>query len=755
MGENRTPLRKIVAKYADIILPLALNTLTYSIPEGLEVKEGDAVAVAMGQRRDKFYAAIVWRVHSTEPAYSRVKPILKRLYGVELLSEAQRSFWSWISSYYLCSLGEVMRVALPSLVKAQADDELSFEQAEFKPKMESFITPVGDRASILNQIPTRAKARIRAVEAIFEALEACGSIDLPRRVVDVPLAQLKTLERDGLITLSQREVSICSPQYLDYTLPTLSPLQVDAAERIESSFKSFSTVLLHGVTGSGKSEIYMHQIAATLSGGGDVLMLLPEIALTAQLVERMERVFGSRVSLFHSKLTARARTELYLRLAKSSGGNLVIGARSAMFLPLKKLELIIVDEEHDSSYKQSDPQPRYNARDCAVAYASMFKVRTLLGSATPSLESWANAKSGKYGYVSLEERYGGSQMANIEVSDTLRAVKRGERRSHLNLDLKLALGGALSRGEQSILFQNRRGIAPYVECTECGYTPKCSSCSVTLTLHSGRLECHYCGYSEAVAALCPKCEAAPLKAMGFGTERVEQSIGEVMPEASVARLDADVASSPTRFKEVISSFERGETDILVGTQMVTKGFDFAGVTLVGVLNADNLLCSPDFRAEERAFQLLTQIAGRAGRRDKPSRVIIQTSQPEHRIIDFVAHGNYEAMATALLEERALFLYPPYARLIDITLRHTAEGVVNRAADRAASELRTLFSRRVLGPSSPPVSRVRGEYIMKITLKIELGQSSMRAREILVDKISQLSGEESFKGVKISYDVDPQ
>ncbi len=742
-------------RYADIVLPLALGTLTYSIPEGVDVAEGDAVAVAMGQSRDRYYAAIVWRVHTTTPPYSRIKPILKRLYGVELLSAEQRRFWEWISSYYLCSLGEVMRVALPSLVKAQGEDELSFEESQFRAKREIFISLAQERAAILKLIPSRAKAKLRTMELIFQALDSCDSDEIPRRLVDEPLARLRALESDGLINLSEHEVWDSNSQYSDYILPQLSSAQMVANSSIDSCFESFNTVLLHGVTGSGKSEIYMHQIASTLAKGEDVLLLLPEITLTKQLVERMERAFGERVSLYHSKLTARARTELYLRLARGEGGNLVVGARSAIFLPLKKLSLIIVDEEHDSSYKQNDPQPRYSARDCAVAYASMFGVRTLLGSATPSLESWANAHSNKYGYVALNERYGGAAMAHITISDTMRAVKRGERRGHLNLDLKLALEGCIARGEQAILFQNRRGIAPYVECTECGYTPKCGSCSVTLTLHSNRLECHYCGYSEAITQLCPKCGEPKLKAMGFGTERVEQSVAELMPQASIARLDTDVATSPSRYGEVISAFERGDTQVLIGTQMVTKGFDFAGVTLCGVLNADNLFLSPDFRAEERAFQLITQIAGRAGRREKSAQVVVQTSQPDHRILQFVVSGGYEAMAAALLEERALYLYPPYARLIDITLRHSEETPLHRAASWLAHELRSIFSRRVLGPSAPAINRVRGEYIVKITLKIEVGQSSMRARKLLVEKVAEFSAHAEFKGVKLSYDVDPQ
>ncbi len=366
-----------------------------------------------------------------------------------------------------------------------------------------------------------------------------------------------------------------------------------------------------------------------------------------------------------------------------------------------------------------------------------------------------DAHSGKYGYITLNERFGGSQMAEITISDTLRAVKRGERRTHLNIDLKVALDEAVERNEQIILFQNRRGVAPYVECPECGDTPRCESCNVTLTLHSHYLECHYCGYREERPTLCGHCKKGEPKAMGFGTERVEQALQSAMPEVAIARLDGDVARSPGRFKALIDSFENGHAQLLVGTQIVTKGFDFGGVTLVGVLNADNLLCAPDFRAEERAFQMLTQIAGRAGRRDKPSKVIIQTSQPEHRVLQYVQHSDYQTMAAHLLEERKLFLYPPYSRLIEITMRHANKDLLYRGASALAVELRQIFARRLVGPTPPPVDRVRGEFIVKMVLKIEIGKSFLKAQKILVERISVLAQNADYKTIKVSCDVDPQ
>ena len=475
--------------------------------------------------------------------------------------------------------------------------------------------------------------------------------------------------------------------------------------------------------------------AEVLARGGQVLLLVPEIALTAQLVDRLRQVFGERVIAYHSKLTARKRTELYLRLRDSAGGELVIGARSAIFLPLRRLELVVVDEEHDPSYKQTDPAPRYQARDCAVLMTRLLGCRTLLGSATPSLESYLNAATGKYGSVVLAERYGPSRMPQILVSDTIRAVKRGERHAHFNKLLLDRMEETLGGGGQAMLFQNRRGFAPYVECRECGWTARCPDCNVTLTLHkgSGRMVCHYCGHTEPVPAKCPHCRVTEPVPMGFGTEKVEEEIARVFPEARVARLDRDSVTSERAFRQI----------------------DSGGAELGGALNADKLLNHPDFRPAERAVQLLMQVAGRAGRRENPGTVVIQTAEPGHPVLQQVIAGDYEAMARQQLAERKALFYPPYARLLNLLLRHRDPVTLRRAANALAAALRERFGRRVLGPTAPPVDRVRGEYLATLLLKVEAGASLARAREAVRGILDRVVKSPECKGVTILCDVDPQ
>ena len=494
-----------------------------------------------------------------------------------------------------------------------------------------------------------------------------------------------------------------------------------------------------------------------LSRGGDVLLLVPEIALTAQLIERMERIFGSRVTAYHSKLTNRRRTETYLRLSRSEGGEFVVGARSSLFLPLKHLQLIVVDEEHDASYKQTDPAPRYNARDCAVVMARLTGGHTLLGSATPSVETWSNAASGKYGRAELTERYGTARPPVIYVSDTLRAARRGERHGHFNKLLLDKIDETLRRGGQVMLFQNRRGFSPYVECTECGWTARCPNCNVTLTYHKGgrRLVCHYCGHTEEVPAKCPSCRVTDVVPRGFGTEKIEEEISRIFPEAQVARLDRDSVTSEKAFNAIIADFAARRTDILVGTQMITKGFDFGGVSLVGILNADNLLNNPDFRAAERAFQLMTQVSGRAGRRDDGGEVVIQTGDPGNPVIRQVAAGDYEGMVRMQLAERRAFFYPPYARLTSLMLRHRDPATLRDGITALAARLRERFGRRVLGPMTPPVDRIRGEYLAGLLLKIESGASSARARELLLAELKTFSENPAYRAITVVVDVDPQ
>ena len=750
-------------RYADIVLPLAQPAYTFAVPEGTEVVAGQAVAVQFGPR--KFYTGIVWRVHDRKPDFKRIKSIHRVLYDAPLLSAQQMSLWEWIAAYYMCSVGEVMRVALPALMKPSGDTEEEFSDDEFRPRTECYVALApelhGEEAfheaceKLERRAPKQYEALLELAAAGDETRISTGEV--ARRLLRADYAVLHALERKKLIVCTERERTV-ERGGSAFRLPELTAHQQTALDALRGEFAAGkSTALLQGITGSGKTEIYIHLIAEVLARGGDVLLLVPEIALTAQLIARMERIFGSRVTPYHSKLTNRRRTETYLRLNRSEGGEFVVGVRSSIFLPLKRLQLVIVDEEHDASYKQTEPAPRYNARDCAVVMARLVGGRTLLGSATPSLETWLNAASGKYGRAELTERYGDARPPEILVSDTLRAAKRGERKAHFNKLLLDKIGKALDRGEQVMLFQNRRGFSPYVECSECGWTARCPHCNVTLTYHKNgqKLVCHYCGYTAPVPAKCPSCKVTDVIPMGFGTEKVEEEIAKIFPEARIARLDRDSVTSEKAFNAIIADFEARKTDILVGTQMITKGFDFGGVSLVGILNADNLLNNPDFRAAERAFQLMMQVAGRAGRRSEGGEVVVQTSEPGHPVIRQVVAGDFEAMARAQLAEREAFFYPPYARITSLMLRHRDPAVLRQGVMELAARLRVRFGRRVLGPMTPPVDRIRGEYLAGLLLKIESGASSARARELLAAELKTFSENPAFKAVTVVVNVDPQ
>ena len=753
--------------FADIVLPLAQPTYCFSVPEGAEgdaVRVGDAVAVQFGPRN--IYTGIVWRLHDEHPNAKRIKTIGRRLYDQPLLDDKQMRLWEWMAEYYMCTLGEVMRMALPSLIKPQGTSAEEFSQDMFRPRTEAYVALAEawrDEEKLreeLDRIRRRAPRRVEILEQIlsFDKTQLNAEGEIPRRLLECDAAQLLALRKAGYVVVNQRERAVEQNENILFATPSLTPLQQRVVEEIRASQRDGKAVhLLRGITGSGKTEIYMTLMAEVLARGGDVLLLVPEIALTAQLIERMERIFGSRVTAYHSKLTSLRRTETYLRLMHSSGGELVVGARSALFLPLRHLQLVVVDEEHDSSYKQSDTAPRYQGRDTAIVLASLYGGHTLLGSATPALESYANAQWEKYGYSELNERFGEAVPPRIIISDTMRSVKRGERRTHFNQILINSIGEALERGEQVMLFQNRRGFSPFVQCSSCGWTLRCPHCNVTLTMHrsADRMECHYCGHTAPVPHACPQCNTVDVKPMGFGTEKVEEAIAALFPSARVARLDRDTSTSESAYNRIIGAFESGETDILVGTQMITKGFDFGRVSVVGVLNADNLLNSPDFRSSERAFQLMTQVAGRAGRREKEGVVIIQTSEPDNPVIGWVSRGDYDTMARSELADRHAFSYPPYSRLFQLTMRCEDMTILRQGALFLADAMRIKFGRRVAGPVSPPIDKIRGQYIVRIMLKIENGRSMARARELLREALAQFSAEKEFKNINIAVDVDAQ
>ncbi len=733
-------------RYADILLPLAQPPYTFAVGEGTEPRTGDAVAVQFGPRA--VYTGIVWRLHDEPPKGGRAKQILKVLYPLPLLSERQMRLWEWMAEYYMCTLGEVMRMALPALIKPRARCEEEFE--EYTPRREMVVRlekmPAGEE---LSKMERRAPRQAQLVQQLL----AAEGHTLPRTGTDA--AVVAALGKRGTISLAERELR--PERFETPQLPELSAAQQTALDAIKAGFAAKNVVLLHGVTGSGKTEIYMHIISDALARGEDVLYLVPEISLTAQLVGRLQRLFGERVIPYHSKLTPARRTKAYTSMLHSEGGTITLGARSALFLPFRKLGAVIVDEEHDPSYKQSEPAPRYNGRDTAIMLASMHGARALLGSATPSMESYANAMGGKYTLVPLAERFGGARLPSVIISDTMRAVKRGERKSHFNKVLLDAIADRLARGEQVMLFQNRRGYSPYVECPECGWTARCPHCNVTLTLHRGRnsLSCHYCGHTVPAPPTCPSCGKARPDSRGFGTERVEEQIAGLFPQARILRLDGDTASTDASIRRIIESFGRHEADILVGTQIISKGLDFGGVTLIGILNADNLLNTPDFRAVERAWQTVEQVAGRCGRRQSRGEVIVQTSDPTHPLFGWLTQTGYATMAAEQLRERAQFGYPPYAHLVRITLRSGDESSLADAAIQLGTALRTRFGNRVCGPAAPLVDRVRDESVLEIMVKIEVSASFTRARAIMRDEISRLRTRKELRKVSIICDVDIQ
>ncbi len=746
--------------YAQVVLPLAQPMYIFSVDEALGVGIGDAVVVQFGSSR--YYTGIVWSLSAQRPEYPRIKPILKRLYSTPLVTPEAQRLWEWIAEYYMCTIGEVMRVALPALAKPSATTLTELDERSIAPPTETFVALAKELrteealAAYVTKHQRKAPRRTETMDRIAALAMERRSADgfVPRRLVDAETVHITDLKRRGLIEMREAPVEATHDKK-DFLLPTLSEAQQRALDAIDEGHRNNKVALLHGVTGSGKTEIYIHLIANTLAEGRDALVLVPEIVITSQLVERLERIFEGRTTTYHSRLTPLRRGETFLRLASSAGGELIVGVRSAIFLPMKRPGLIVVDEEHDANYKQTDPSPRYNARDMAVVMSRIYGAKVVLGSATPSLESLYNATTGKYAYIELTERWGEAVLPEIIVSDTIRAVKRNERKTHFNLELLQNINRSLSAGEQAILFQNRRGYSPYVQCRTCGYSPRCPHCNVTLTRHKAtdRMECHYCGYNMPAPKMCPNCEVQDMALMGFGTEKVAEEISRLMPEARIERLDGDTSTSERAFKRIVTRFDSGEADILVGTQILTKGFDFGGVTTVGILNADNLLTMPDFRASERAFQLMMQVAGRAGRRNDRGRVVIQTSQPKHPVIRFVASGDYHAMANSELAERKAFGYPPYSHLIRLLMRHEDYNLLHHAVHALAMVMRKKFGARVMGPVSAALEMLRGEHRAEILLKIEAGASMQRARTLLREAIATMEGDPKYKSVKISVDVD--
>ena len=566
-------------------------------------------------------------------------------------------------------------------------------------------------------------------------------------LVDKGVFEVYQQEVGRLETVSQAVMS----------LNELNVHQQRAFDEIRASFRVKNVCLLHGVTSSGKTEIYIHLIDEAVRQGKQVLYLLPEIALTTQITERLKRVFGSRLGIYHSKFPDAERVEVWQKQLSHEPYDIILGVRSSLFLPFQRLGLVIVDEEHENTYKQQDPAPRYHARNAAIILASMCGAKTLLGTATPSVESWYNAtEGGKYALVELKERYKEIQLPEIIPVD----IKELQRKKRMNGPFSPLLlqyvREALEQKEQVILFQNRRGFAPMIECHTCGWVPKCKNCDVSLTYHKGlnQLTCHYCGYTQPVPRQCPACEGVDLRNRGFGTEKIEDDVKAIFPEARVARMDLDTTRTRTAYERIIHNFQQGRTDILIGTQMVSKGLDFDHVSVVGILNADTMMNYPDFRAYERAFQLMAQVAGRAGRKNKRGRVVLQTKSIDHPIIPQVMHNDFEGMVVGQLAERQLFRYPPYYRLVYVYLKHRNEQLLDVMAQTMAAKLRAVFGARVLGPDKPPVARIQTLFIRKIVLKIETNAPMARARQLLVQVQQEMVAEDRFKSLIVYYDVDP-
>ena len=665
-----------------------------------------------------------------------------------------------------------MRDTLPLLKKLMEKGlvEVSEELTEkYRPKTENYIRLTSEAASEeeLRRIFDELSRSRKQLELLMKYIELSKCLS-KNNIVEVSKKEL--LEKSGcspavlngltgrnVLEIYQKETGrLDRSEVLTEEKHPLNEYQQTALEEINRQFTDRKTVLLHGITSSGKTELYIHLIEKTLAEKKQVLYLVPEIALTTQLTSRLKRIFGNKLAVYHSRFSDAERVEIWNSLLHDKGCEVVIGARSALFVPFRKLGLVIVDEEHETSYKQFDPAPRYNARNAAIVLASLHGANTLLGSATPAIESYFNAKTGKYGYVALNQRYREMELPDILIADTKEAYRKKQMEGHFTPLLLEKIRKALQNNEQIILFQNRRGYAPYLECRGCAYVPKCKNCDVSLTVHKflNKLTCHYCGYTEHIPELCPVCNTPQLENKGFGTEKVEQEIEALFPQARVQRMDVDTTRNKKSYDKIITDFEQGKVDILVGTQMVTKGLDFERVSLVGILNADNMLNFPDFRSHERAFQLMAQVSGRAGRKNKRGTVVLQTSAPEHPVIGQVLRNDYAAMFSTQCTERGQFGYPPYTRLIEITLRHRDVKTTERAAQELAAEFRKVFGKRVFGPNIPPVSRIQNLYIKNILLKIETASSTEKAKEILKQITGQLLTREPYKSLKISVDVDP-
>ena len=821
----------MTSKYADVILPLPIDaTFTYLISQQQENRVGVGSRVIVPFGRSKFYTAIVWKIHTVAPVDFEVKSIALVLDDSPVLLPYQFKLWKWISDYYLCTLGDVYKAALPAGLKLESetviqlnldfksDHRLSDKENQIlnilEEEEEIAISKLTRRLEGVNLMPVikkllEAKAvelkeelksrykpktermialvdryqEERELSLLFEELNrAPKQQELVMKYIELSgwltnkkpleIARKKLLDEANISSaictaLVKRGVFYCYSQNKTRLEDFLEEVEVEDAhelsepqgrayEEIISSFQDKDVTLLHGVTASGKTEVYIKLIEYFLKQGKQVLYLLPEIALTTQITARLKRVFGNQLGVYHSRFSDAERVEVWMKQLSESPFQVILGVRSSVFLPFKNLGLIIIDEEHETTYKQQDPAPRYHARDLSIVLTTLLGGKSLLGTATPSIESWDNTQKGKYGLVQLSERFKEVKLPHIIPVDIKELFRKKRMIGQFSPVLVEQMTEAFERKEQVILFQNRRGYAPLIECTACGWVPKCTSCDVSLTLHKGLnvLSCHYCGHTEVPPHKCPSCGGEELSQRGFGTERIEDEVKRIFPQARCTRMDFDTTRTKKSYEQIISSFQSGEANVLIGTQMVSKGLDFDKVSVVGILNADTMLNYPDFRSYERAFQMIAQVAGRAGRKEKQGIVILQTKSIDHPIIQQVISNDYEGMVRDQLTERRLFSYPPYFRLIYVYLKHRDSVVLDRAANLMAGKLRLVFNNRVLGPDNPPVARIQGLYIKKLVLKIETGSSIKQARyslRIIQEEVIRSPG---AKSLQVYYDVDP-
>ena len=736
---------------------------TYSVPQplGEQVKIGVRVLVPFG--RNKTYVGIVAKTHRGPlPSEFQIKNILQVLDVAPILLDTQFALWQWISDYYMSPIGEVYKAALPSGLKAEDG---------FKPKTETYIRLTSQfRNEQALHIALDMLQRAPKQQAAFIDYLGLSGTDENRGVETTALTRdellnqghslqtITALIKRGLLETYEQEVGRLNhggEPHLDKIQP-LSEIQQDASNQIQFSFLKKNVTLLHGVTSSGKTEIYIHLIRQALERKQQVLYLLPEIALTVQIMERLQRVFGNRLGIYHSKYSDAERVEIWQKQLSGHPYDVILGARSAVFLPFQQLGLVIIDEEHETSYKQQDPMPRYHARSAAIMLAQNQGAKVLLGTATPSLETYYNAKTGKYGLVELFQRYKGIELPEIQVVDIKDLQHRKMMNGPFSPLLLQKVREALERGEQVILFQNRRGYAPMIECKQCGWVPHCQHCDVSLTFHRNlnQLTCHYCGNTYQVPTECPNCGCTQLQTRGYGTEKIEAEVHDIFPEARIARMDLDTTHSRQAYERIINDFSAGRTNLLIGTQMISKGLDFDKVSVVGILNADTMLNYPDFRAYEQAFMMMAQVSGRAGRKGKRGLVILQTKSPDLPLISQVVRHDYAGFYRSLIAERQQFRYPPYYRLVYVYLKHRQNAVVEAAGVEMGARLRQLFSGRVLGPDKPGIAKVKSLSIRKIVLKFEPTLNMAEVRKYLALAQQQMLQDKRYSTLQIYYDVDP-